>query len=125
MASVARRLTARAAIFHRAEFGASRENPGRMTDGDACEVGVSGNRYARVCALLDALERRHASALRGDCAEHGRIAAGTYLAACQLKRVGNRSTWRAAPWRDSPMGWKNRYRHGPPTSERRHVAATG
>jgi hypothetical protein len=50
-------LSAREPIFHRPEFGTTREDFERMTTEDYWETGASGRQYSRA-AVLDELEKR-------------------------------------------------------------------
>jgi hypothetical protein len=50
-------LQAREPIFHRRQFGTSREDLERMTDEDFWEIGASGKTYSREYAISNLLKR--------------------------------------------------------------------
>ena len=111
---VLRELIAREPIFHRTEFGTSREDFESMIEPEFWEVGASGRRYSREY-VLDALEKRHASphadpwdARDFHCLE---IAPGNYLLTYTLLK-GTRVTRRATLWRRRPSGWRAVYHQG-------------
>jgi len=61
---VTRELAAREPIFHRPEFGTTRDDFDRMMADDFWEVRASGQKYSREF-VLDALEQRHESLISG------------------------------------------------------------
>lgn len=107
-------LKAREPIFHRPEFGTTRDDFDAMCAADYWEVGASGRRYNREY-VLDALEERHNYPLVDDwetsdfhCME---IAVDNYLLTYTLKQ-GARITRRATLWRHTAQGWKIVYHQG-------------
>ncbi len=108
-------LQRREPIFHRSEFGTTRESFGQMMDADFWEVGASGRRYSREY-VLDALVERQ-SVSHNDlwetsgfhCAELG---SDTYLVTYTLVQNKTRLTRRATIWRRTGGGWKVLYHQG-------------
>jgi hypothetical protein len=107
-------LTRREPIFHRSEFGTTRADFEKMTEGTFWEVGASGRRYSREY-VLDELERRYADPSEDEwqardfhCLE---IAADNYFLTYTLVQ-GARSTRRATIWRRTNEGWKIVYHQG-------------
>jgi hypothetical protein len=107
-------LKSREPIFHRPEFGTTRESFDAMCDADFWEVGASGRRYSREY-VLDTLEKRHKHPHedRWETSEfHCReIAADHYLLTYTLKQ-DERMTRRCTLWRRAPGGWKIVYHQG-------------
>ncbi|MBE1162774.1 DUF4440 domain-containing protein [Dyella acidiphila] len=107
-------LKQREPIFHRAEFGTTRQQFEAMTEADFWEVGASGQRYSRDY-VLDVLEQRfqHPAEDVWETSEfHCRqIAADNYLLTYTLKQ-GARVTRRATLWRHTAEGWKIVYHQG-------------
>ncbi|QRN55838.1 DUF4440 domain-containing protein [Dyella caseinilytica] len=107
-------LKQREPIFHRPEFGTTRQDFEAMTEPDFWEVGASGKRYSRAY-VLDVLEERFKhpdedawEASNFHCRE---IAADNYLLTYTLKQ-GERLTRRATLWRRTVEGWKIVYHQG-------------
>jgi hypothetical protein len=101
-------LSAREPIFHRAEFGTSRDDFEKMTSADFWEIGASGQRYSREY-VLDELEKRYATA-HEDVWETRefrcqRLAVDVYLLTYVLLQDGTRLTRRATIWRRTAEGW--------------------
>jgi hypothetical protein len=118
--SIRAELSAREPIFHRPEFGSSRESFESMTDSQFWEVGASGSRYSRAY-VLDVLEERCANPVNESwqaddffCQE---IAPDNYLLTYTLNQNG-RVTRRATLWRWSSAGWKIVYHQGTPVEFR-------
>jgi hypothetical protein len=107
-------LKQREPIFHRSEFGTTRQDFEAMTEPDFWEVGASGQRYSRGY-VLDVLEERfkHSSEDAWETRDfHCReIAADNYLLTYTL-RQGARLTRRATVWRRTAQGWKIVYHQG-------------
>jgi len=116
-------LERREPIFHRREFGITREDFDRLTDVGFWEVGASGRRYDRehVWAVL---EKRYASDPTGQfdvdwTASEFRlreIASNTYLLTYILEQ-GGRSTRRMTLWQRRAGLWKILYHQGTPVSD--------
>lgn len=107
-------LLRREPIFHRAEFGITRQDFERMTAPEFWEVGASGRRYSRTF-VLDTLEARYQNATTdvweiGDfhCLE---IAEDNYLVTYTLIQ-GQRVTQRATIWRRASDDWQIVYHQG-------------
>ena len=107
-------LKQREPIFHRAEFGTTRQDFEAMTEADYWEVGASGRRYSRDY-VLDVLEERfkhpveeHWETSDFHCRE---IAVDNYLLTYTLKQ-GERITRRATLWRRTAQAWKIVYHQG-------------
>lgn len=110
-------LAAREPLFHRAEFGTTRQDFDRMMAPDFREVGASGRIYSRAF-ILDTLEKRHqaptqAQAERLDVTDFGcqQVAADLFLATYTLDQSG-RISRRASLWRRTPAGWQVVYHQG-------------
>lgn len=107
-------LKQREPIFHRPEFGSTREHFAAMTDVDFWEIGASGQRYSRDY-VLDVLEERLKRPVEDDWETSDfhcrRIAADNYLLTYTLKQ-GGRVTRRATLWRRAVEGWKIVYHQG-------------
>jgi hypothetical protein len=107
-------LKRREPIFHRPEFGTTRQDFEAMTEPDFWEVGASGRRYSREY-VLDVLEERSQHPVEDSwetsefhCRE---IAVDNYLLTYTLKQ-GERATRRATLWRHTAQGWKIVYHQG-------------
>ena len=107
-------LKQREPIFHRPEFGITRQDFEAMTEADYWEVGASGRRYSRDY-VLDVLEERfkhpveeHWETSDFHCRE---IAVDNYLLTYTLKQ-GERITRRATLWRRTAQAWKIVYHQG-------------
>lgn len=112
--SVMQELMQREPLFHRPEFGTTREDFESMTAPCFWEVGASGRRYSRDF-VLGGLEKRYENATKavweiGDfhCLE---IAAGNFLVTYTLVQ-GERVTRRATIWRRTDDGWQIVYHQG-------------
>jgi hypothetical protein len=112
---VTQELAAREPIFHRPEFGTTRQDFETMVAPDFWEVGASGRVYSREL-VLDTLEQRHKSPV----VEHWvitdfacrRISDDTFLVTYQLQQDGARLSRRATLWRSTTDGWKILYHQG-------------
>jgi hypothetical protein len=109
-------LKRREPLFHRPEYGTTRQDFERMIDPAFREVGASGRRYDRA-HVLDVLERRLHEPVEEDwktadfrCLE---IAADNYLLTYTLAQ-GERITRRATLWRRTADGWRVLYHQGTP-----------
>jgi hypothetical protein len=107
-------LMQREPIFHRPEFGTTRQDFEQMTDPRFWEVGASGRRYSREY-VLDTLEKRHQNPIEEAwetqdfyCLEVG---FDTYLLTYTLIQ-GERITRRSTLWRSAELGWKILYHQG-------------
>ena len=107
-------LKQREPIFHRPEFGITRQDFEAMTETDYWEVGASGRRYSRDY-VLGVLEERFKHPLEEHwetsdfhCRE---IAVDNYLLTYTLKQ-GERITRRATLWRRTAQAWKIVYHQG-------------
>src|SRR5262249_1479190 len=112
--SMRQELLQREPLFHRAEFGTTREDFEKMTAAEFWEVGASGRRYARQ-SVLDILEKRYQKPTNAvweiqdfHCAQ---IAADNFLVTYTLIQ-GKRVTRRATIWRRGSDGWKIVYHQG-------------
>lgn len=108
-------LQDREPLFHRPQFGTTREDFERMTDVAFFEVGASGRRYSREY-VLDELEKRYSAPYADawetrefDCVE---LAPDLYLLTYTLIQHGTRITRRATIWRRTGEGWKAVYHQG-------------
>jgi len=117
--AVSEELLRREPLFHRAEFGTTRQDFERMMAPEFWEVGASGRRYDRDF-VLEALEKRFESPEEDvwrvedfHCAE---VAADLYLATYTLFQ-GLRVTRRATLWRRSRAGWQAVYHQGTVVAE--------
>jgi hypothetical protein len=114
LTQVLHELRQREPIFHRPEFGTTRQDFEQMTDPAFWEVGASGRRYSREY-VLDTLEKRSQNPVEEtwetqdfQCLELG---ATTYLLTytlIQCERVTRRSTI----WRKAELGWQILYHQG-------------
>lgn len=107
-------LIAREPIFHRPEFGTTREAFEAMTDEGFWEVGASGRIYSREF-VIDTVVARYAGDYQDDWRTEGfecrRIAPGNYLLTYTLHQ-GERVTRRATLWRRSGERWVIVYHQG-------------
>jgi hypothetical protein len=113
--AVLEELRKREPIFHRPEFGSTRQDFERMTDPNFREVGASGRRYSREY-VIDTLVQRSSTPYEDvwetsefECAE---LAPGTYLLTYTLVQHRTRITRRATIWRKASDGWKILYHQG-------------
>jgi hypothetical protein len=114
LAQVLYELRQREPIFHRPEFGTTRQDFEQMTDPAFWEVGASGRRYSREY-VLNTLEKRSQNPVEETwetqdfhCLELG---ATTYLLTYTLIQ-GERVTRRSTIWRKAELGWKILYHQG-------------
>lgn len=112
--NVLQELMQREPIFHRPEFGTTRQDFENMTDPEFREVGASGRRYSREY-ILDTLQRRYENPIDEiwetkdfHCVA---IAPENYLLTYTLIQ-GERITRRSTIWRNSELGWKILYHQG-------------
>ena len=112
---VTQELAAREPIFHRPEFGTTRDDFERMTDESFWEVGASGRIYSREF-VLETLANRHLNPVDETwvvsdfaCRE---VAADLFLATYQLEQDGARLSRRSTLWRLSESGWQALYHQG-------------
>ena len=115
LAEILRELSAREPIFHRAEFGVSREDFERMTVEEFWEIGASGRRYSRNF-VLDELEKRYA-ADHEDVWETSefhcrRLAEDVFLLTYTLVQDDTRVTRRSTIWQRTAEGWKIVFHQG-------------
>lgn len=111
-------LRSREPIFHRPEFGTTRDDFEAMTEEHFWEVGATGRRYSRG-HVMDVLEDRHQVASHlalEDTWEAGDFACrdlggDTYLLTYTLLQ-GQRKTRRATIWRRTAEGWKIVFHQG-------------
>ena len=107
-------LEKREPLFHRREFGTTRQDFERMMAPGFWEVGASGRCYGRDF-VLEALEQRFTSQQQDlwrveafHCTE---LATDLYLATYTLHQ-GPRVTRRSTIWRHSADGWQAVYHQG-------------
>ena len=107
-------LQKREPLFHRPEFGTTRQDFELMMAPEFWEVGASGRRYSREF-VLEALEERFTSQQKDvwrvedfHCAG---LAADHYLATYTLHQ-GPRVTRRSTIWRRAADGWQAVYHQG-------------
>lgn len=113
--SIIDELSPREPVFHRAEFGTTRDDFEKMTAEDFWETGASGRIYSRRF-VLDELEKRF-SALHEDVWETSgfecrRLAEDVYLLTYTLLQNRTRLTRRATIWQKTNEGWKIVYHQG-------------
>ncbi len=116
LSDILAQLIRREPIFHRPEFGTTREAFENMTTRDFWEVGASGRRYSRHY-VLDMLEERFQQDQSGDIWETSdfyckRLGADTYLLTYTLLQAGKRKTRRSTIWQQTTEGWKIVYHQG-------------
>ena len=107
-------LMKREPLFHREEFGTTREDYERMTDPDFWEVGASGRRYSRE-NVVESLEGRYKNLTHEtwyiedfQCQE---VAKDNYLVTYTLFQ-DDRQSRRSTIWRRSDNDWKIVYHQG-------------
>jgi hypothetical protein len=121
-------LMQREPIFHHPEFGKSRQDFEKMTDGAFWEVGASGRRYSREYTLAEVARRYEDSAYQGihSAPENTwqtkdfycrSIALDTYLLTYTLIQ-GDRVTRRSTLWQHVDTGWKILYHQGTIVNDR-------
>ncbi len=108
-------LARREPIFHRPEFGTTRQDFENMTDRNFREVGASGRRYSRDFVIDTLVERQ--AAPRGEVLETRdfeclELAPDTYLLTYTLLQDATRVTRRATIWRRCEDDWKILYHQG-------------
>ena len=107
-------LAAREPIFHRREFGTSREALEAMTDEAFWEIGASGKVYRREFVIANLLERyREPEPHDWPCRDFtiSRLADDLYHLSYVLEepdRLSRRSTF----WRSTATGWKIVFHQG-------------
>ncbi len=116
LSDILAQLIRREPIFHRPEFGTTREAFEKMTTRDFWEVGASGRRYSRH-DVLDLLEERFQQDQSGNIWETSdfnckRLGADTYLLTYTLMQAGKRKTRRSTIWQQTTEGWKIVYHQG-------------
>jgi hypothetical protein len=116
LAEVLAQLMRREPIFHRAEFGTTRDDFENMTTQDYWEVGASGRRYSR-SYVLSTLEERFQRDQSVDVWETSefyckRLGADVYLLTYTLLQHGTRKTRRSTIWQQTHEGWKIVYHQG-------------
>lgn len=115
LAEILRELSAREPIFHRAEFGVSREDFERMTVEEFWEIGASGRRYSRNF-VLDEMEKRYA-ADHEDVWETSefhcrRLTEDVFLLTYTLVQDDTRVTRRSTIWQRTAEDWKIVFHQG-------------
>lgn len=107
-------LVRREPIFHRPEFGTTRDALERMTDAAFWEVGASGRRYSRKY-VIDTVLARHANPTPDLWQAEGfhclEIAPDNFLLTYTL-RQGERTTRRATIWRRDGDAWRIVFHQG-------------
>jgi len=126
LAAVLEELIKREPIFHRPEFGTTRNAFEAMTDPEFWEVGASGRRYSRE-QVIDTLVERHSkphadvwSASEFQCEE---LAPDVYLLTYRLVQDRVRVTHRATIWRRVEGEWKIVYHQGTIVASEKEVPA--
>ncbi|WP_085422691.1 DUF4440 domain-containing protein [Xaviernesmea oryzae] len=112
--TVLEQLAAREPIFHRREFGTSREALEAMTDEGFWEIGASGRVYGRDFVIDNLIERyRDPEPHDWPCHDFtiSRLADGLYRLSYILEEPGRR-TRRTTLWRNTPEGWKILFHQG-------------
>lgn len=108
-------LMAREPIFHRPEFGATRDDIERMTAEDFCEIGASGRWYDREF-VLDVLEERQQAPDQESWATSDfrcrRLAPDVFLLTYLLVQEGSRRTRRSTLWHRADGDWKILFHQG-------------
>lgn len=107
-------LAAREPIFHRREFGTSREALEAMTEEDFWEIGASGRVYERDFVIDTLLERyRRPEPHDWPCRDFTiRILAEGLYQLNYILDEPDRRTRRTTLWRDTPSGWKIVFHQG-------------
>ena len=116
LAEILAQLMRREPIFHRAEFGTTRDDFENMTTQDYWEVGASGRRYSRsyVLSMLEERFQRDQSVDVWETSEFycKRLGADVYLLTYTLLQHGTRKTRRSTIWQQTHEGWKIVYHQG-------------
>ncbi|WP_050478776.1 DUF4440 domain-containing protein [Herbaspirillum rhizosphaerae] len=118
--SIQEQLMAREPLFHRPDFGATRDAFEAMMADEFWETGASGRRYSKQF-ILDTLAERHAgqgAEAHGDSWETSdfycqEIAPDHFLLTYTLSQ-GVRITRRTSLWRRQGAGWVIVYHQGTP-----------
>ena len=108
-------LMLREPIFHRPEFGTSRDAFEKMTHPDFWEIGASGRIYSRELVLAE-LEKRYQSPAEDvwetsdfRCSE---LAPDVYLLTYNLLQDHTRKTRRTTIWQRTSSGWRIVFHQG-------------
>ncbi|MBP2560443.1 hypothetical protein J2857_003212 [Neorhizobium galegae] len=107
-------LAAREPIFHRREYGTSREALEAMTDEAFWEIGASGRVYQREFVIANLLERyREPEPHDWPCRDFtiNRLAEDLYHLSYILEEP-DRLTRRSTFWRSTAAGWKIVFHQG-------------
>ncbi|MFS2175893.1 DUF4440 domain-containing protein [Rhizobium pisi] len=107
-------LRRREPIFHRREFGTSRDDLLRMTDEEFWEIGASGKIYTREFVIANSLERYEQPEPHDwPCEDFSisELAENLYQINYILKEP-DRTTRRTTLWRKSGGGWKIVFHQG-------------
>ena len=107
-------LSAREPIFHRREFGTSREALEAMTEETFWEIGAGGKIYRRDVVIANLLERyREPEPHDWPCRDFtiSRLADDLYHLSYILEEPDRRS-WRSTFWRSTSTGWKIVFHQG-------------
>lgn len=114
LAGIVDALARREPLFHRPEFGTTRDDFDAMIAEGFWEIGASGQRYSRVY-VLDVLEQRHQqphedpwSTADFHCQQ---IAPEIFLVTYTLQQSA-RVTRRSTLWHDTADGWKALFHQG-------------
>ena len=111
---VMKELMAREPLFHREEFGMTREDYERMTEADFWEVGASGRRYSREY-IVESLGARYENFTYEtwfiEDFQCRQISEDSYLVTYTLFQ-DDRETRRSTIWRRSGEDWKIFYHQG-------------
>ena len=121
LSAIEHELVQREPIFHRHEYGTTREALESMTEESFWEVGASGRRYSRsyvIDTLLERYSRSHQDEWQTKDFYCQEIARDSYLLTYTLHQ-GVRVTRRATLWRHTPTGWKIVYHQGTAVEEER------
>lgn len=114
MARIIDALARREPLFHRPEFGTSRDDFDAMIAESFWEIGASGQRYSRAY-VLDVLEQRHQQPHEGRWSTADfhcqQIARETFLLIYTLQQ-GARVTRRSTLWQHTADDWKALFHQG-------------
>ena len=117
--AIQQELIAREPLFHREEFGRTREAFDAMITPDYWEIGASGKRYSREF-VLDSLVKRYSElyqeSFRAEEFYCQEIAANNYLLTYTLYQ-GSRKTRRCTIWRRSSDQWMAFFHQGTVVAE--------
>lgn len=112
--AILRELSPREPIFHRREWGTSREDLLAMTDDDFWEIGASGKAYSRAFVIETLIERyRTPDSDDWSCRDFTvrRLGQDLYQLSYVLEQPG-RMTRRTTLWRRAQTGWKIVFHQG-------------